>query len=378
MAAQAQNASYKVSIDGNQLEVELLGEWRIENAVPSLEPIERACTEGKEPRLTFKTDSLGRWDSSILVFLLKCRDYVRGAEGDFDLESLPEEMQRLLRLSLAVPEAEADQDAGKGTGFFRTLGKFTLDFSAGFREMLHFTGQTTLGLVAFMRGKAQMRWQDFWFLMQQVGASALPIVALISFLVGLIIAFLGAVVLVKFGAAFAVSYIVGYGMLREMGAIMTGIIMAGRTGSAFAAQIGSMKASEEIDALKTLGINPIEFLVVPRVITLILMMPLLTVFANVIGIFGGYLVSSTMLDIFAEQYITTMVRVVGQKDFFLGVFKGGVYGVIIAISGCLRGFQAGRSADAVGTATTSAVVTGITLIIFANALIDWLAAFLNI
>lgn len=377
MAAQAQNASFQVSADGNRLEIALRGRWQIDQAIPSLQPIAEACPQGAAPELVFTTKGLEKWDSSILVFLLKCRALALEAGGSIELESLPREMQRLLELSLAVPETEASQTDEEG-GFFARLGRISLRCYKGFVEALAFTGEVTLGLASFATGRAQMRWQDFWYLMQQVGAQALPIVALISFLVGLIIAFLGAVVLARFGAEFAVSYIVGYGMLREMGAIMTGIIMAGRTGSAFAAQIGSMKASEEIDALKTLGISPIEFLVLPRVITLILMMPLLTVFANVIGILGGYLVSFSMLDIYAEQYITTMVRVVGAKDFYLGVFKGGVFGVIIAIAGCLRGFQAGRSADAVGTATTSAVVTGITFIILANAVIDWLAAFLDI
>lgn len=214
--------------------------------------------------------------------------------------------------------------------------------------------------------------------MQSNSVGALLIVTLISFLVGLIIAFLGAVVLRPFGAGYFVSYLVGYGMLREMGALMTGIIIAGRTGAAFAAELGSMKITEEIDALKTLGLSPIDHLVLPRVLGLFLMMPLLTIYANFVGIMGGMIVSITLLELSAAQFIGGLLTPVTLSDGLLGVFKGSVFGLIIGLSGCLRGLQTGNDAGAVGRAATSAVVTAITLIILANAIIDWLAVLLNV
>ncbi len=239
-------------------------------------------------------------------------------------------------------------------------------------------GECFQSVIGLIRGRRPFRWRDFFLVLQEVGADALPIVALISLLVGVIISFLGAVVLQRFGADVYVSYLVAYGMLREMGALMTGIIIAGRTGAAFAAQIGSMKVSEEIDALKTLGISPIDFIVLPRMLALFIMMPLLTIYADIMGIFSGMMISKGMLDIAYTIFMNGMKEAVDLSDFFLGVFKGTVFGVIVAVSGCLKGMRCGNSADAVGMATTSAVVTGITLIIMANALIDWMAAIYGI
>jgi phospholipid/cholesterol/gamma-HCH transport system permease protein len=175
-----------------------------------------------------------------------------------------------------------------------------------------------------------------------------------------------------------VSYLVGYGILREMGALMTGIIMAGRTGAAFAAELGSMKITEEIDAYTTLGISPIDHLVLPRVLGLFVMMPLLVVYANFIAIGGGMIVAVGLLDLTPTQFVGGLLSVVTLSDAMLGVFKGGVFGLIIGMAGCMKGLQTGSDAGAVGRSATSAVVLGITLIIVANALIDWLAVLLHI
>jgi phospholipid/cholesterol/gamma-HCH transport system permease protein len=195
---------------------------------------------------------------------------------------------------------------------------------------------------------------------------------------GLVVAFLGAVVLQRFGANYYISHLVGYGILRELGALMTGIILAGRTGAAFAAEIGSMKVSEEIDAFKTLGISPIDFLVLPRLLALFFMTPLLVIYANVVGLASGMLVSNLMLDVPVMIFLTGMLEAVSMSDFYIGLIKAVVFGKLVAVSGCLRGMQSGNSADAVGSATTSAVVTGLTLIIFFNAVIDWVAALYEI
>jgi phospholipid/cholesterol/gamma-HCH transport system permease protein len=203
-------------------------------------------------------------------------------------------------------------------------------------------------------------------------------VTLIALLMGIIIAFLGVVVLKRFGAGYYVSYLVGFGMLREMAALMTGIIIAGRTGAGFAAELGSMKITEEIDALTTLGISPIDHLVLPRVLGLFVMMPLLVLYADVVGIAGGLAVAMAMLDLTPTQFVTGLLTAVEFSDTFLGVFKGTVFGVIVGMAGCMKGLQAGSDAGAVGRSATSAVVIGITLIITANAVIDWLAALLHI
>jgi phospholipid/cholesterol/gamma-HCH transport system permease protein len=193
-------------------------------------------------------------------------------------------------------------------------------------------------------------------------------VALINFLVGLILAFVGAGQLARFGASIYTADLVAVATVREMACMMTGIILCGRTGAAFAAQLGTMKVNQEIDAFRTFGISPFEFLVLPRVLALILMTPLLVLFGDLISIGGGLLASMLILDGTPQVYLQRTVESIRLSGFLLGVFKGSCFGVIIALTGCLRGMQCGSNAAAVGLATTSAVVTGITWIIASDGL----------
>jgi phospholipid/cholesterol/gamma-HCH transport system permease protein len=273
-----------------------------------------------------------------------------------------------LELASAVPEK-------KGTGreavrelFLVRIGDQVINVGRSTVEMLAFLGE---GFVAFMKllvGRASFRRSDLTLIIQECGVQALPIVSLISVLVGLIFAFVGAVQLKMFGAQIFVANLVAIAMAREMGAMMTGIIMAGRTGAAFAAQLGTMQVNEEIDALQTLGVSPMEFLVLPRMLALVLMMPLLCIYADLMGILGGVFVGVGMLDLSLPQYIEQTRNAVGLTDFGLGVVKSSVFGILVAISGCLRGMQCGRSAASVGIAATSAVVTAIVAIIVSDGL----------
>jgi len=215
-------------------------------------------------------------------------------------------------------------------------------------------------------------------LLRQVGADALAIVSLISLLVGLILAFVASIQLSQFGAQIYVATIVGIAMVRVMGAIMTGIIMAGRTGAAFAAELGTMQVNEEIDALRTFGFSPVEFLVMPRMLALVLMMPLLCIYADLMGVLGGFIVGVVMLGINPELYMTQTFHSVPLANFWIGLAHSVVFGVLVALAGCYRGMRCGRSAMAVGQATTSAVVTGILSIVIATAVITWLCNILGI
>ena len=228
------------------------------------------------------------------------------------------------------------------------------------------------------RGKARFRRSDLLEIIQECGAQALPIVSLISVLVGLILAFVGAIQLKVFGAQLYVADLVGIAMVREMAAIMTGIIMAGRTGAAFAAKLGTMQVNEEIDALKTMGFSSTEFLVLPRMVALILMMPLLCLYADLMGVLGGMLVGVTMLDLGIMQYYLQTKAAVNLNNLWIGLVMSAVFGVLVALSGCLRGMQCGSSASAVGEATTSAVVTSIVSIIVATAVITVICNVLGI
>jgi phospholipid/cholesterol/gamma-HCH transport system permease protein len=248
------------------------------------------------------------------------------------------------------------------------VGKQTLEAFKSSGDLIEFLGETSLAFIRLLRGKARFRRVDVMEIIQECGANALPIVTLISVLIGLILAFVGAVQLRQFGAQIYVADLVGIAMAREMGAIMTGIIMAGRTGAAFAAQLGTMQVNEEIDALSTLGFSPMDFLVLPRMLALILLMPLLCIYADLMGILGGAVVGIGMLNLTPVEYYVETANGVGLMDFALGIFKAGVFGVIVAIAGCMRGIQCGRSASAVGLATTSAVVNAIVMIIVTDGI----------
>jgi phospholipid/cholesterol/gamma-HCH transport system permease protein len=363
--------------DGSTLVAVLAGEWTLEQSIPRFDGLVEGWP-GDRPvdAIAFDTTDLAAWDSSLLTFLMRGRSYCETHGLEFKAESLPESVGRLLDLTRAVPEQEIE--GPKATSFIPGLGAKGLAAYRGTLASVGFLGEVAQGFVRLLRGRARFRWRDFWVVVQANSSGALPIITLISFLVGLIIAFLGAVVLQRLGAGYYVSYLVGYGMLREMASLMTGIILAGRTGAAFAAELGTMKITDEIDALETLGVSPIDHLVMPRILGIFAMMPLLTIYAVFIGIVGGMVVAVTMLDLTAGQFINGLLTPLELSDGLLGVFKGTLFGLIIGVAGCMRGMQTGSDAGAVGRAATSAVVTAITSLIVANTVIDWLAALLRV
>ena len=364
--------------DGSALLATLSGDWELERQAPRFDRLVEDRPGGPAfSSVGFDATELGSWDSSLLTFLLQGMSYCEDEGLEFRAEGLPEEIAGLLELARAVPEQEVGPREPKAS-WVASLGTKGLASLDGLVASVTFAGEVGRSLARLLSFRARMRWRDFWVVVQQNSSGALPIVTLISFLVGLIIAFLGAVVLRRFGAGYYVSYLVGYGMLREMAALMTGIIIAGRTGAAFAAELGSMKITEEIDAYETLGISPVDQLVLPRVLGLFVTMPLLTIYSMFVGILGGLVVAVSLIDLSVIQFLGGLLTPVTLADGVLGVFKGTVFGVIIGVTGTMRGMQTGSDAGAVGRAATSAVVTGITLIIMANAVIDWVTAILGV
>jgi len=286
-----------------------------------------------------------------------------------DVTGLPEGVQALLKLAAAVPERKGDRRIARRTLWIAEFGEGARILWRDALFITRFIGEITLTGMALLARRPRFRRIDLWLQIQDCGPSALPIVALISLLVGLILAFVGAVQLALFGAQIYIADLVGLGRTREMGALMTAIIMAGRSGAAFAAQIGSMNVNLEISALKVMGFSPIEFLVLPRMLALILVMPILCLFSDLMGIVGGGLVSIGIFDIPLTQYLHRTIESVHLPDFLIGVSKGALFGVLIALAGCIRGVQCGRSASAVGNATTSAVVTSIVFIVIADSIV---------
>jgi len=364
--------------EDDHLTIDLVGDWDLEHPLPRFQTlIDGIPHEPSIKGIDFDSSRLGRWDSSLLTFLLQTMTHCGTQEIEFRDANLPPEISQLLRLAAEVPERTIEPDAAP-EGFLARVGTMGISVVDGFSEAIGFIGTVAQSLGRLARGRARWRWRDFWVVVQANTAGALPIVTLIAFLVGMIISFLGAVVLRRFGAGYFVSYLVGYGVLREMAALMTGIIMAGRTGAAFAAELGSMKITEEIDAFRTLGISPVDHLVLPRILGLLAAMPFLTIYAAFVGILGGMAVAITVLELSPVQFFGGLLAAVTLSDALLGVFKGTVFGAIVGIAGCMRGMQTGSDAGAVGRSATSAVVLGITWIIAANAVIDWLAVLLNI
>lgn len=340
--------------DGSRLVLELSGDWLRGSTMT----VSGAGKKGWPDE--FRTGDLGCFDSMLPAWLL--RMLRESGEEEPSLDGLPADLRGLMELALKVPErSEAKSQNDKPHGL-QLLGKHSKAAWQSVESVLEFTGDTVRSTGRFFVGKARFRSSDFWLTVQECGIGALPIVALISFLIGMILAFVGNVQLADFGASLYVADLVGIAMVREMGVMMTAIIMSGRTGAAFAAHIGSMNANQEIDALKTFGFNPFDFLVLPRIFALVLMMPILTVYSNTIGILGGMLVAGAA-GIPPSLFWAELLTAVDLTQASLGVFKSVFFGIAIAISGCLQGMNSGGSSAAVGQATTKAVVASITAII---------------
>lgn len=323
--------------------------------------------EAELKTLHLEADHLTGWDSSLLVTVRQLCDWAESRGLRVRLEGMPDGVRNLIELSQAVPENK-QVDTCEPDDFLSGMGEGALAAYRGVNGYFDFLGQLCIDLFAFLRGRGQLRRKDFLLLLQATGAQAVPIVSLLSFLTGLIIAFIGVIQLQKFAADIYVADLVGLATTRELGAVMAGVIMAGRTGAAFAAQIGSMQVNEEVDALTTFGISPMQFLVVPRVLALILMMPLLCACADFVAILGGMVVAVMISDVSMLQYGNQVQAAVGLNDLFVGLSKSVVFGLIIALAGCYRGLNCGRDASSVGRAATSAVVTSITWIVVADAI----------
>jgi phospholipid/cholesterol/gamma-HCH transport system permease protein len=356
------------SADG-AIVIGLSGDWTLTSRIPDLDKV-AADLDGAPSahRIAFESSSIGRWDSGLLTFVVAVIERANAQGIDVDLGGLPRGAQILVALATAVPaEKGAHQDKARPS-FLATIGNSAIAFGRESAEVIAFIGEAGLSFGRMITGRARFRRSDLWEFIQQAGADALPIVSLISLLQGLTMAFLGAAQLSLFGAQVFVANLIGLSMAAEIGAVMTAIIMAGRTGAAYAAQIGTMQVNQEIDALTTLGLKPMDFLVLPRMIALIVMMPLLYLYANLLGMFGGGLIAVTVLDLSVQQYMTQLFGAVPLTIFATGLLKSAVFGLLVAVCGCMQGMACGRSASAVGEATTSAVVMSIVAIIVADGI----------
>jgi phospholipid/cholesterol/gamma-HCH transport system permease protein len=365
--------------DRGVLLVEFAGNWLTRAGLPSVDPLkDEIANNGSVKSVEFDTRALGRWDSGLIIFALKCYELAREHKLQFRMESLPPGVAKFLDIYKSAPERKDPSRDAKPKTLLARVGDAGLRAWSSAQAMLAFLGESTLAFTKLVRGRAQYRWRDMLLVAQESGPQALGIVALINFIVGLILAFVGATQLKQFGASIYVADLVAIASVREMACIMTAIILSGRTGAAFAAHLGTMKVNQEIEALETFSISPMEFLVLPRIIALVVVMPFLCAFADLIAILGGLLISSTMLHIAPALYINRTIDAITLNSFLLGIFKGTYFGGVIALTGCLRGMQTGTNAAAVGHAATSAVVTGITAIVASDGVFAVLCNVLDI
>ncbi len=370
MALDTRLSDMTVNCKAPLFEVVISGDWLLDSQIPDLELVLVQLGDGSQfKQLVFSTESLGRWDSLLMTELIRLIAYSEEKNISVDTKTLPSGIQGLLSLVYAVPERAGVRRQALQVSWLEIIGNSGLHLLGDVNALIMFIGNLTLSIIAFFRGRAHFRWLDLWRNIQDCGPSALPIITLISLLVGLILAFVGSVQLALFGAQLYIADLVGLGMSREMGGLMTAVIMSGRTGAAYAAQLGTMQVNNEIDALETMGFDPMEFLVLPRVLALIFVMPLLCLYADLMGVIGGALVTVNFFEVSLVEYVNRTVNAIHIADLSVGIFKCAVFGVLIALSGCMRGIQCGRSASDVGDATTSAVVTGIVFIVIADSLL---------
>ncbi len=360
------NATALVNSNDGNVVLSLCGNWKVgQKHTLSGDVIKQLPSEIKS--LSFDTSNLGEYDSSLISLILKVYTIAQAKSAKVDFSTLPEGIDAMLYLATAVAEAKTKKNSDR-IDFVNLVGKRTINFVSYLKDYIAFFGDISIAFCKALIGKARFRKIDLFSIIQKSGPEALPIVALISFLVGLILAFVGSIQLAKYGSEIFVADLVGIAMVREMGAMMVGIVMSGRTGASFAAELGSMKVNEEISAFRTFGISPMEFLVLPRIIALVCMFPLLTIFADVIGMLGGLVISVGMFDLSYEQYINRTLGALNLVQISTGIGKSFVYGAIVACIGCRMGLSCENSSSGVGRATTSCVVQSITWIIVADAI----------
>ena len=345
----------------------LAGDWQADTAsrLPAAPP-ELAGA------LRIDAAQLGRWDAPFAARLWQLLGGLDRQRVDVTLDGLPPALRELLDLALPAPKpssAAATSKASRRPGWVTDLGLRVTASWAETRTTLDFVGEVLLAFARLLRGKADLRGVDLLWQLDQSGPRSVAIVSVVSGLVGVILAYMGAVQLQRFGAESYIADLVTIGAVREVAALMTGIILAGRIGAAFAAQLGSMQANEEIDALRALGINPIDHLVLPRVLALLLVAPLLTAYAALVACAAGWLVAMAIFGVAPAEYLFKSLDALTLPHVLIGLGKGTIYCVLVGLAGCRQGLHAGRSAQAVGQAVTASVVQAIVWIVVAASLL---------
>lgn len=347
------------------------GAWTARNVAPVDAQLGALALDGRAEVIVDASgitalDTAGAWVLHTLLVRLRAQG------GTTNLQGLQANQARLLQV---VTQHREDMARGPAQaapqpkpGLLEGLGRNTVLVAQQAYAMLSFVGEVTQAFVGSLAHPSRIRWRPILFNIQRAGFDALPIVGLLSFLLGVVVAYQGAAQLRQYGANIFVADLVGLSMLREFAPLITAITLAGRSGSAFAAQIGTMVVTEEVDAMRTLGIAPLELLVLPKIIAMVVVMPLLTVFADVLGVAGGMVMASSQLNVGFDDFLDRMAKAVSATSYLVGIAKAPVFAVVISVVGCFQGFRTRGGADSVGQQTTRSVVQSIFLVIVADAL----------
>ncbi|MCX5820552.1 MAG: MlaE family lipid ABC transporter permease subunit [Deltaproteobacteria bacterium] len=354
--------------EGSALALCLRGRITLGDAESLFARMNDAVAGGNPASVRIDLSGVSYMDGAGVLTLLRLEDSIRGKGIPFTLVRVPEEIRGVMGLidreSLTRSPLRAE---GGPVGIVEGLGSASVRISKDFVAMLAFLGDLVAAVIHLLRHPREVRWEDVFFYVRRVGAEGLPIVGLISILIGLIIAFMSSLQLKQFGANVYVASLVAVAIVRELGPIMTAILVAGRSASAFAAEIGTMRVNDEVDALVTMGFDPIRFLVVPKLIATVIVLPLLTIYADLFGILGGMIVGVAGLDLTAYTYLQASRRSITVFFLNASLVKAAVFACIVAWIGCQRGIQVRGGVEEVGAATTSAVVTAILLIVVVDS-----------
>lgn len=345
------------------------GNWQREQAPPDLEKIIKRFNNLPQ-QITLTTSALSEYDSYFVALIYKLYRYAKSNQIQIHAETLPESIRSMVEMALSSKEHESAHHIEPDSSLSYQAGVASYHILDGVGSLLWIIGGSVQSFMRYLTGRVRIPFRYIFSELQANGPDALGIVGLIAFLIGVTLAYIGAQEMKSLGASIFVANLVVVGLARELAPLMTAIVMAGRTAAAIGAEIGSMQADDEIDALQTMAIRPMDYLVTPKIISLLISVPLLTAYANVLGNAGGILVALGPLKLSLLEYLTQAQGAFELHDFFIGLGKAVIFGYVIAIAGSLRGLQCGRSSEAVGRATTSAVVTALVLIIITNVLID--------
>ena len=369
MASKEDRFDYIVDEDGKAL-INLKGDWTegIGDGI-ILKDVKKLSS------VTVDGTNMGKWGTPLMILLYRLNRECQAASIPLNLANLPKGASRLLELSRSSGRKQFHHES---LGFFERLDSFCMDFFSSCGDGLQFVGEICVALLRLVTGRARMRWCDVWTEIIKAGPHAFFIVSLIGYLMGLILAFIGAIPLKWVRAEIYVASLIGIGMMRLMGAVMTGTVMAGRTGAAYAAELGTMQVNEEIDALESMGISPMDFLVLPRFIALTLMLPLLCIYADVMGILGGLTVGVFYLNLTVTAFWQQLISTSRLADLAIGIFTSFVFAILISLCGCLKGVNCGRSSASVGQATTAAMVSSLVCLVVATSIITVITVSLGI